>query len=158
MSYNAHGSDSLWFGAYNLKWWKNKNKGKAKYIQVLFLNLQYSFKNSYSWLPCSWHKLCQDGPLHGLPRPKCDAAIERMSPLLDGTSDSHRHSKHLPSWDLVSVVHCTDKSIDQGRNNLNFDRMNKMERRSAVMQVPNFMDMYCKFINKSSYKHLTDYS
>jgi hypothetical protein len=65
-------------------------------------------------------------------------AMEQYSECLHTLMEQQSHiaiDKHLQGWDLVSVVHCPDRSIDQGSSNLNFDRSTKMERRSAMTQV-----------------------
>ena len=65
-------------------------------------------------------------------------AMEQYTACLNTLMGHQIHiaiDKHPQGWDLVSVVYCPDQSIDQGSNDLTFDRSTKMERRFAVMQV-----------------------
>lgn len=85
-------------------------------------------------------------------------AMEQYSECLHTVTGQQSHiaiDKHLQGWDQVSVAYCAYQSIDQGSNDLNFDRSTKMERRSAMTQVQISWIFYCKFNNKNSCKHLT---
>lgn len=123
-------------GAYDLTFWKNKNKGNEKYI--------YRF---YSWIFNTVSKITTvdfTAVYISFVRIVLCAGCNIQTSMEQQIACFHflmihqihiAIDKQLQDWYLVSGVYCPDQSIEQRSNDLNFDRTTKMERFSAVMEV-----------------------